>query len=65
MKRVSNLERELQHYKRLSKKYKDELEGFKVMEIEYRELKKNFTKSETIRNQQKKIIESLKSKINR
>lgn len=41
------------------------MDDYKIMEIEFRELKKNFAKSETIRTQQKKIIESLKSKINR
>jgi hypothetical protein len=33
------------------------------MEIEFKELKKNFAKSELIRTQQKKIIETLKHKI--
>lgn len=33
------------------------------MEIEFKELKKNFAKSELIRAQQKKIIETLKTKI--
>ena len=65
MKKISNLERQLQHYKRLAKKYKEELDDYKVMEIEHRELKKNFAKSELIRGQQKKIIQSLKSKMNR
>jgi len=32
------------------------VEGYKVMEIEFRELKKNFAKSEMIRQQQKKVI---------
>jgi hypothetical protein len=33
------------------------------MEIELKELRKNFAKSELIRTQQKKVIETLKSKM--
>jgi hypothetical protein len=40
----------------LAKKLGEQVEGYKIMEIEFRELKKNFAKSEAIRGQQKKII---------
>ena len=33
IKRVNNLEKELAHYKRLAKKYKEEIDDYKVMEI--------------------------------
>ena len=35
------------------------------MEIEFKQLKKHFAKSEMIRGQQKKVIEALKSKMNK
>jgi hypothetical protein len=56
LKRMSNLEREAAHYKRLAKKYKEQLDDYRVMEIELKELRKNFAKSELIRTQQKKVI---------
>ena len=51
------------HYKRLAKKYKEQLDEYRVMEMELKELRKNFAKSELIRTQQKKVIETLKIKI--
>ena len=60
---MNNLEKEVTHYKRLARKYKEQLEDYRIMEIEFKELKKNFAKSELIRTQQKKVIESLKNKI--
>ena len=45
----------------MAKKYKEQLEEYRVMEIELKELRKNFAKSELIRTQQKKVIETLHS----
>lgn len=51
-----NLEKQLEHYKRLSKKYESDLSNYKLMEIQYRKLETQFKKSEQIRIEQKKII---------
>ena len=60
--KILNLEKEVLHYKRLCEKQKQKLEQYRVMEIEYKKLQNNFSKSEKVRKQQKKIIDSLRSR---
>lgn len=42
---MGNIEKQLVHYKRLAKKYKEQMDGYRIMEIEFKEMKKNFAKS--------------------
>jgi hypothetical protein len=62
LKKISHLEKELSHYKRLCQRQKSKIEEYRAMEIEFHKLSANFAKSEQIRKQQKRIIETLKPK---
>jgi hypothetical protein len=62
LKKIYNLEKELEHYKRLTKKYETQLSDYKLMEIQFKKMESQFRKSEQIRIEQKKIIENLRNK---
>jgi hypothetical protein len=62
LKRIENLEKELGHFKRLTKRYETEISDYKLMEIQFKKMESQFRKSEQIRIEQKKIIESLKNR---